>query len=61
MLMALKSLEAVHTKPTIETSKQITLFLNYSTTHPYKLIEYRKSGMILHVYLDASYVSEPEA
>ena len=59
--MALKSLEAVHKNPTIETSKQITLFINYSTTHPYTVIEYRKSGMVLHIYSDASYVSDTEA
>ena len=61
MLMALKSLAAVQTKPKIETAKQITQFLNYSATHPDAVTEYRKSGMILHIYLDASYISEPEA
>ena len=34
MLMALNSLTAVQKKPKIETPKQITQFLNYSTTHP---------------------------
>ena len=34
LLMALKSLVAVHTKPTIETKKQITQSLNYSATYP---------------------------
>ena len=49
MLMALNSLTKVQTKPTIETSKQITQFLNYSATHPDAITEYRKSGMILHI------------
>ena len=60
MLMALNSLAAVQKNPTIDTSKQITQFLNYSTTHSEKIIEYRKSGMILHIYSDESYISEPE-
>ena len=33
MLMALNSLAEVQNKPTVETKKQITQFLNYSTTH----------------------------
>ena len=33
MLMALNSLAEVQNKPTVETAKQITQFLNYSTTH----------------------------
>ena len=33
MLMALNTLAAVQTNPTIETVKQITQFLNYSLTH----------------------------
>ena len=31
--VALNSLVAVQTKPTIETAKQVTQFLNYSVTH----------------------------
>ena len=54
MLMALNSLAAVQTKPKIDTAKQITPFLNYSATHPDAITEYRKSGMILHMYSDAS-------
>ena len=61
MLMALNSLAVVETNPTIETKKQMIQFLNYTVTHPYAITEYRKSVMILHIYLDASYISEPEA
>ena len=61
MLRALNSLAAVQKKVTIETVKQITQFLNYSATHPDTVTEYRKSGIILHIYSDASYISEPEA
>ena len=60
-LVALNSLAAVQKKSTIETAKQITQFLYYSTSHPDVLTEYRRSGMILHIYSDESYISEPEA
>ena len=61
MMMALNSLVAVHTNPIIKTEKQVTQYLNYSTTHPDAVTEYRRSGIILHVYLDESYISEPDA
>ena len=60
MLMALKSLAAVHKKPTID-AKNICHFLNYRATNIDAIIEYRKSGMILHIYSNVSYISEPEA
>ena len=34
IMMALNYLEAVQTKPPIETAKKITQFVNYSTIHP---------------------------
>ena len=57
MLMALNSLAEVNIKPKIETVKQITQFLNYSATHPDAVTEYRIIGIILHIYLYASYIS----
>ena len=42
MLIALNSLVAVQTKPTIETIKR-TQFIKYSPTHPYTVTEYRES------------------
>ena len=48
ILMELKSLSTVQTNPTIETAKKKTHFLNNSATHTDAVIEYRKSGMILH-------------
>ena len=61
ILMALNSLAVVQTKPIIETAKQITHFINYRETHTDTITEYRKIRMILHIYSDASYISEPEA
>ena len=60
-MIALNSLVVVQTKPTIETAKQINRFLNYRATHPDAITEYRKSGMILHIYSDESYILLPEA
>ena len=59
--MAIDSLAAVPTNPTIENAKQINQFLNYSSTHQDAITEYRKIGMILHIYFGASYISEMEA
>ena len=55
ILISMKYLAEVQTKPTIETEKQITQFFNYSASHPESVIEYRRNGMILHIYSDASY------
>ena len=54
--MALNSLAAVQTNPIIKTAKQIIQYLNYRATHTDAVIEYRISGTILHIYLDASYI-----
>ena len=59
--MEIKSLEAVQKNPTIETEKQITQFLSYSATHSDIVTEYRRSGIILRIYLDTSHISEPES
>ena len=61
MLMTLNSLVVVHTKLTTKTVKQITRFLNYRATHPDTVTEYRRNRMILHIYLDESYIPESEA
>ena len=61
IIMALNSLAAVQTKPTIETAKQISQFLNFSASYPDAVTAYRRRGMILHIYLDVSHISEPEA
>ena len=53
LFMALNSMEAVQTKTKIETAKQITKFLNYSATNTDAITEYRKTGMIIHIFSDA--------
>ena len=54
ILIALNSLAAVQTKTKTKAAKQVTQFLNYSAIHPDTVIEYRRSGMTLRIYLDAS-------
>ena len=61
IFMALNSLTAVQINSKIENEKQIALFLNYSARHPDEITEYRKNGIIIHIYSDVSYISEPEA
>ena len=57
MLMALNSLSVVKIKPKIGIAESVTQFLNHSATHPDSEIEYRRSGMIIRIYFDASYIS----
>ena len=59
--MKLNSLEAVQTKKAIETEKQIPQLLNYSASHLDSVTEYTRNGMILDIFSDAYYISEPEA
>ena len=61
MLMELKYPSAVQTKPTIDTDKKITNFLNYCASHPDAATQYRRIDMILNLYSNTSYLSETEA
>ena len=60
MLMALNSLAAVQKNPIIETAKKKTKIINYIATHLDPLKEYRRSGIIIQIYSDVSYISGPE-
>jgi hypothetical protein len=61
MLHILSNLAASQTHGTQETTIQMVHFLNYCATYPDAVLRYRASDMILHVYSDASYLTEPEA
>ena len=54
--MALNLLVAVQTKTTIDTTKHLNKFLNNSVTHPDTVTVYIKIGMIIQIYLNASYI-----
>ena len=61
MLVALGTLAAAQSKGTEETAKASIKLLNYAATHPDAVLRYTASDMILHIYSDASYLSETEA
>ena len=61
MLPALNTLADQQSNPTENTEAAITQFLDYATTNPSEIIQYKYSDMILNIDSDASYLSEPWA
>eukprot|EP00957_Ditylum_brightwellii_P152873 11636099-Ditylum_brightwellii.AAC.1 len=61
MLVAINSIAAQQAAPTENTAAAIVYLLNYSVTHPDVVIHYSASGMVLHIYSDASFMSESRA
>ena len=61
MLEALGSIAMQQAKPTENTMKKITQFLDYTTTHPDAIVTYQASKMILAVHSAASHLSETNA
>ena len=61
MLPALNTLAEQQSSPTKNTESAITHFLDYVSTNPSVVIQYKSSDMILHIYSYSSYLSEPQA
>ena len=61
ILIALGSIAAQQSKGTEKTYANTLWLLNYAVTHPNAKISYAASDMILYIYSDASYLSEPRA
>jgi hypothetical protein len=61
MLHILSNLAAAQTKGSKNTTIQMVHFLNYCTTYPTATLHYQASDMVLHIYSDAAYLTEPEA
>ena len=61
MIFALGSLASAQATSTEVTAASLTRLLNYAATHPDAILRYNASDMILHIYSDASYLSEPKA
>ena len=61
MLVALGTLAAAQTKGTKATLQACRRLLDYATTHPDAVVRFTKSGMVLHIHSDASYLSESQA
>jgi len=61
MLVALGSLSSAQSKGAERTMEAMTQLLDYAATHPDAILRYHRSGMILIIHSDASYLSEPKA
>jgi hypothetical protein len=61
MLVALGTLASQQANGTQATAKAVTQLLNYAAAHPDTTIQYVASDMYLHIYNDASYLSEAKA
>ena len=61
MLPSLNTLAEKQSSPTKNMEAAITYFLDYVATNPSAIIQYKTSDMILHIYSDASYLSDPRA
>ena len=61
MLPSLNTLAEQQSSPTKNTEASITHLLDYAATNPSAVIQYKSSNMILHIYSDASYLSDSRA
>ena len=61
MLPSLNTLAEQQSSPTKNTEAAITHFLDYAATNASAIIQYKASGVILHIDSYASYLSEPRA
>ena len=61
MVKALGSLASQQSEETDTTAKRITQLLNYAASNPDTTTRYSRSGMVLHISSDTSYLSEPKA
>jgi hypothetical protein len=60
-LMPLNDIATEHKKATEKTQAATNQLLDYLATHPYATIRYHASDMILHIHIDASYLSVSNA
>ena len=61
MLVALGDLALEQTRVTQKTLYAITQLLNYAATHPDATVRYNRSGMVIRIHSDVSYLSVPKA
>ena len=61
MLVALVSIAAQQTRSTEQTYDEVIWLLNYTSSNPDATIRYSASNMVLHIYSDASYLSNTKA
>jgi hypothetical protein len=61
LIMPINVLASEQSNATEVTAYKVIKLLNYCNTHPETKIRYHASDMILHIHIDASYLSENEA
>ena len=61
ILVALSTIASEQSSATSNTAKKITQLLNYLATNPDATIRYKRSGMVLWVHSDASYLFCPKS
>jgi hypothetical protein len=61
LIMPMNVLASEQSNATEVTAEKVIKLLNYCNTHPETEIHYHSSDMILHIHIDASYLSENEA
>ena len=59
--MALNEFEEAQTKSYHNTPRSIRPLLDYTSTYPNIVLWYSDIEMVLHIYSDALYLSEPES
>ena len=57
---ALNTIAEQQENPTHNTESKIKHFLEYAATNPSTIVQYKASNMILHIDIDASYLSKPQ-
>ena len=60
MLSALNSIVEQQAHQTQNKTFVITHFLEYASTNPAAVVQFKAGGMVLHIDSDASYLSEPQ-
>ena len=60
-LVAIGTISAEQSMATEATQDQVARLLDYFATHPDATIRYHRSGMVLYLHTDASYLSEKKA
>ena len=61
MLTPLNKIAEQQADPTQNTEAEITFLLEYADTNPNAIVQYKAIDMVLHIYSDESYLSEPRA
>jgi hypothetical protein len=61
LIMPINVLASEQSRATVFTAEKVIKLLNYCNTHLETKIRHHASDMILHIYRDASYLSEKEA